>query len=120
MGLIPMATALAFLSACASTPDTDDPDPVHATPAQVEQGRQMAERMCGSCHAAGRRGSSPMRDAQPLRALSGDDPVSSLAEAFSEGIITGYSNMPEFTLDPEEITALLGYLDSIQTRRRSR
>jgi hypothetical protein len=58
-----------------------------------------------------------MREALPFRRLSERYPVDDLAEALAEGIVTGHPDMPEWVLDADEITELLGYIDSIQVRR---
>lgn len=108
------ALALQALAACATRAADVDPDRVEASPRQIELGRQMADRLCSACHATGKEGRSPQHDAPPLRTLSRSYPVSSLAEAFAEGILTGHSAMPEFALSQDEITALIGYLQSIQ------
>jgi mono/diheme cytochrome c family protein len=109
-----LAIAFQTLAACATGAEVSDPDRVEASPPQIEAGRVMANRLCSSCHAIGRKGRSPLPDAPPLRTLSQSYPVSSLAEALAEGILTGHSDMPEFTLSQEEITSLIGYLQSIQ------
>jgi mono/diheme cytochrome c family protein len=109
-----LAIVLQALAACATGADASDPDRVEASPRQIEQGRQMADRLCSACHATGKKGRSPQHDAPPLRTLSQSYPVSSLAEALAEGILTGHSAMPEFTLNQDEITSLIGYLQSIQ------
>jgi len=109
-----LAIALQALAACATGADTSDPDRVEASPQQIASGRLMAGRLCSSCHAVGKKDRSPLHDAPPLRTLSQSYPVSSLAEALAEGILTGHSDMPEFTLSQEEITSLIGYLQSIQ------
>jgi hypothetical protein len=32
----------------------------------------------------------------------------------AEGIVSGHPDMPEFVFQPDEITAILGYLDSLK------
>jgi hypothetical protein len=41
-------------------------------------------------------------------------PVEYLAEALAEGIVSGHPDMPEFVFQPDEINAILAYLDSLK------
>jgi cytochrome c len=79
-----------------------------------ERGRAIAESKCARCHAIGESGVSPLGLAPPFRELHLRYPIASLAEALAEGIITGHSMMPRFTFNPDEINALLTYLESLQ------
>jgi hypothetical protein len=56
-----------------------------------------------------------MRDAPPFTYLGRNYPISSLAEALAEGMITGHDGMPEWELAPAEIRGLLGYIQSVQS-----
>ncbi len=116
--------------ACSSPPDPADAQEaeaagqqgqpsvmMHATPEQIEHGRQIAQLKCASCHAVGAHGRSRSHDAPELRKLSERYPVTALEEAFAEGVMVGHSDMPEYRFSAEEIAALLGYLESIQVRR---
>ena len=76
-------------------------------------GQDIAQAHCGRCHATGRQGSSPLSKAPPFRTLIKRYPLNHLAEALAEGIMTGHPDMPEFTFEPDEIEALLDYIDSI-------
>ena len=77
-------------------------------------GRAMAQKLCARCHAIGPIGDSPLAEAPPFRTFSSKYPIDSLAEAFAEGIVVGHPDMPEYKFEPDEIDALLAYLDSIQ------
>jgi cytochrome c len=81
------------------------------------RGRAIAEAHCGRCHSIGPEGESPLPAAPPFRRLSSRYPVTALAEALAEGIVTGHSDMPEFTFEPREIEALLAYLESVQVSK---
>ncbi len=83
---------------------------------QVEEGQRIAERLCAGCHTISGQAPSPLA-AAPVFALIGRKyPVSHLAEALAEGIVTGHGpvRMPEFVFEPEEIDDLLAYLESVQ------
>lgn len=82
-----------------------------------ERGRAIAERQCARCHAIGREGASPLPPAVPFRELPKRYPVQQLGEAFAEGIVTGHPAMPEFKFSPQQIEALLAYLESLNSRQ---
>jgi len=65
-----------------------------ASPAELEAGQRMATEQCGTCHAIVRDTQSPMRYAPPFTYLGRNYPISSLAEALAEGMITGHDGMP--------------------------
>ncbi|MGR9105807.1 MAG: c-type cytochrome [Gammaproteobacteria bacterium] len=80
------------------------------------EGKALAQRNCASCHAIGSDDQSAHPGAPPFRTLSARYPVSDLQEALAEGIVTGHPDMPEFEFAPEEVDALISYLQSIQSR----
>lgn len=124
------AVAAFALSACAALepPHGDPPPPAPPTlapapegemthEALVARGRGVAEVFCVSCHAIGTTGESPLDAAPPFRTLAESYPVNALEEAFAEGVLVGHPAMPEFQFQPQDIDALVAYLQSIQTRR---
>ena len=121
--------ALALSACAAQEPPHGDPSPP-APPALapapegemthealVARGRGIAEVFCVSCHAIGPSGASPLDAAPPFRTLSESYPVTALEEAFAEGVLVGHPAMPEFQFQPQDIDALVAYLQTIQTRR---
>ncbi|MEZ5936798.1 MAG: cytochrome c [Hyphomonadaceae bacterium] len=122
-----IAFAGVLLAACACAPQqgaSPEPSPydtgpamMTATPEQIAQGSDIAHRLCAGCHAVEPDARSTHPEAPPLSRLSERYPVTMLEEALAEGILTGHPDMPVFKLSPEEIDALLGYLDSIQVKR---
>ena len=76
-------------------------------------GRRLVEANCAQCHAIGLEGASAHLDAPALRDLSGRYPIDALEEAFAEGIYVGHPDMPEFEATPEQIDAILAYIQSI-------
>jgi mono/diheme cytochrome c family protein len=95
---------LAVLSSVASAQD----------PELLARGRAIVEEHCARCHAVGEAGESPLTAAPPFRTLGQRYPVSDLEEALAEGIVTAHPDMPEFAFAPEDVTAILTYLDAIQ------
>jgi cytochrome c len=80
----------------------------------VEEGRALVEANCARCHALGRQGASPLAPAPPFRTLGRRYPISDLQEALGEGIMTAHPTMPEFAFQPNEIDAVIAYVQSIQ------
>ena len=96
------------LGACASTADPDG---------RLANGRRIAERDCGACHATGprpRAGASP--DAPPFARLSSRFEMDSVVRALSQGLLTNHPRMPVMRLDADELADLTAYLKSIQAK----
>lgn len=109
-----LVAALAWLGACANTPE---PPPAAPTAGNIAEGQRLAEINCASCHAIGTSGESPNPLSPPFRTFSRNYPVNRLEEAFAEGILVGHkgpAQMPEFVLTPEEIDDLIAYLKSFE------
>lgn len=97
---------LVLLGACSAETGSED--------GLREQGKAIAGDNCASCHAIDATSESPHADAPPFRTLSERYPVDSLQEALAEGIVVGHADMPEFRFEPDEIDALLAFMESIQ------
>ena len=80
----------------------------------IAMGHSFLAENCARCHAVEATGESPLAEAPPFRGLHKKYPVESLAEALAEGIVTGHADMPEFVLTPEEIGAVISYLQSLE------
>ncbi|ABI78797.1 cytochrome c family protein [Hyphomonas neptunium ATCC 15444] len=113
-GIAMLAGALACLPAC-SREAGDAPAPSASEPATLP-GEQIATDLCAGCHAVGLEGESPHTDAPPFRQLSEKYPVRYLEEALAEGISVGHEDMPEFTLEADQVEQLIVYLESIQAQ----
>lgn len=104
------ATALAYFWTCCLS------DSAFAqSTARFERGQTFVEKNCAECHSVTPTGSSRHGSAPPFRTLGTKYPIEHLAEALAEGIMVGHSNMPVFSLAPEEIANVLGYISSLQT-----
>ena len=86
----------------------------------VSEGHHLAVKRCGSCHATGKAGASPMRMAPPFRSLAYRYPVEQLDEALAEGIVAGHPDMPSDPWEPADIERFIAYLNSIGPRSTSR
>jgi mono/diheme cytochrome c family protein len=112
MRLFLSAVTAALASACAAAPDqAEQLDP------QTAEGRFLVQLHCGDCHAWRDNDASRHAEAPALRTLSQNYPVSSLAEALAEGIMVGHPDMPEFRFRPEDVSAVIAWLEHIQEPR---
>ena len=106
MRLLALSISVLLLGACTT---------IHlGAGTDVPRGHEIAQANCSSCHAIGRTGDSPYPEAPPFRALSRNYRVDSLEEALAEGISVGHPAMPEFQFEPNDVHALVAYLQSIQ------
>ena len=78
------------------------------------KGEALVKENCARCHAIGKEGDSPHKDAPPFRTLSQKYPVADLAESLAEGIVSGHPDMPIFVFSPLDVEAIIEYLESIQ------
>ncbi len=90
--------------------------PLFAQDADLKRGEELLQTNCARCHAIGRTGASPSKDAPPFRTLGQRYPIDSLEEALGEGIMTGHPDMPEMSFDADDVGAIIAYLKSIQQR----
>ena len=80
----------------------------------ISRGQAFARTNCASCHAIGRTGESPLRQAPPFRTLHRHYPVEDIAESLAEGIVTAHPGMPQFQLEMGEIGDLIAYLKPLE------
>lgn len=109
-----MVLAVVALGACESK-DTGNAAPTLQVTESRNAGKVIAESLCAACHAVAHTDASPHAEAPPLRHLGRKYPVRHLEEALAEGIFVGHPDMPAFQLQPDDINALLHYLESVQT-----
>jgi mono/diheme cytochrome c family protein len=117
-----MAAIAAYLE-WAAKQDQGAADPVSprsapATPSEaaLARGETIVAAACADCHAIAGTGPSPVADAPPFSTLSQNYPVHYLEEALAEGIVVNHPevDMPEFVFQPDEITAIIAFLESVQ------
>ena len=91
--------------------------PAHAAEDDLAaRGEALVKENCARCHAIGKEGDSPHKEAPPFRTLSAKYPVSDLAESLAEGIVSGHPDMPIFVFSPQDVAAIIDYLESIQEK----
>jgi mono/diheme cytochrome c family protein len=79
-----------------------------------QRGQTFVSTHCAMCHSIAKVGISPLKEAPPFRTLHTRYPVESLQESLAEGIMTGHPAMPQFRLDPGQISDVLSYLKSLE------
>ena len=100
-GLVVLATAAGVTATAAMDP-------------KEQRGLTFAQTNCAMCHAIGRHGSSPLAEAPPFRTLHERYPVEDLEEPLAEGIMTGHPTMPQWQLDPGQISDLIAYMKTLE------
>jgi cytochrome c len=106
MRLVPITRAAALVLASIG--------PAAAAGGDIKRGEMLVTRDCGRCHAVGRSGDSPRKEAPPFRTLGKRYPIESLEEALGEGIMSGHPDMPEFSYEADDVGGIIAYLKSIQ------
>lgn len=86
---------------------------------QADLGRDLAQKLCATCHAIGAAERSPNAMAPAFRRIDQRIDLDEMAEKLREGIIGGHPEMPVFKLTPPEARALTAYLRSIQSDRKN-
>ena len=82
----------------------------------IDKGEVLVKENCSRCHAIGKEGDSPHKEAPLFRTLSAKYPIDDLAESLAEGIVSGHPDMPIFVFNPHDVEAIIEYLQSIQAQ----
>jgi cytochrome c len=80
----------------------------------VTRGFELLKANCSSCHSIGMDGDSPHEEAPPFRVVMKSYAAESLSEALAEGLVTGHPDMPEFVFPPEDVGAIVSYLQTLE------
>ena len=87
----------------------------HARAHEQRDGKEILQQLCARCHAVGRTGSSPNRQAPPFRSFSETKLYDS---DFLQRLQDGYSSihpfMPTFRFNREDAEEVVRYMKSIQ------
>ena len=102
------AAALLSLAVSLGAADAQPLDP------SAQRGLNFVRTNCARCHSIDKVTASPLAVAPPFRDLHKRYPVENLEEALGEGIVTSHPTMPEFRLDPGQITDLIGFFKSLE------
>jgi cytochrome c len=104
-----IGTVIVFLSAAPQAVRSEE----GFSPAE-QRGLVFVRTNCSRCHSVDKVSRSPLPMAPPFRTLHERYPVENLEEPLAEGIITGHPSMPEFRLDPGQITDVISYLKTLE------
>lgn len=85
----------------------------------AERGKTFARTNCSQCHSIDRFTPSSLAIAPPFRLLHLRYPVESLEESLAEGIVTGHPSMPEFQLDPGQVSDFIKFLKSLERIKKA-
>ncbi len=105
------------LAGCGSQDDRTENQPDTFELSQfemIENGREIVETQCATCHATGTDDESPRPDAPPLRIVLANYAPEALADDFRELVHVGHPDMPDFDFGPIGTDHVLAYLVSIQ------
>jgi mono/diheme cytochrome c family protein len=102
------------ISACGGQPNQPTEEQPAADARAPLSGLRIAQAHSAACHSIGTTGSSPHSEALEFRKFSQYYPVRELEEALAEGIYVGHPDMPVFRFEPDEVEALIDYIQSIQ------
>lgn len=85
--------------------------------AMVKQGRVLAERYCGWCHAVGAEGASANAKAPPFRDLYRRHPLLTLRQPMTRGIAAPHDEMPRLPLSVAEVDRIVAYVSSLEQQQ---
>ncbi|PZF76327.1 hypothetical protein DK847_14170 [Aestuariivirga litoralis] len=86
-----------------------------ADESQAARGFDLLRSNCARCHAIDAESTSPNAKAPPFREVVKRIDPDALQEALAEGIVTGHNDMPEFEFEPDDVTAIIAYLDTLKS-----
>ena len=89
-----------------------------ATSSQLRsRGKALLQENCGRCHAIGAVGSSPLRQAPPMRNIYARFAPLELQAELREGMVYRHRAMPQIDFSDEDVDAILAYLYALAVRK---
>ena len=82
----------------------------------VRQGKQVAEKSCGGCHAVGAKDVSQNKNATEFRNLHQRHPNLTLRAPIERAVAVTHDAMPPLNLSAGDIEAIIAYIDSFVKR----
>jgi tetratricopeptide (TPR) repeat protein len=79
----------------------------------VREGKALAEKRCGSCHAVEAKGASPDKSAPEFLKLSLRHPLFALRTPITQSIHAAHDQMPNFKSSDDEIDMIVAYINSL-------
>ena len=80
------------------------------------KGKTLLQTNCGRCHAVGAVGSSPLRQAPPMRTIYARFAPRELQAELREGMVSKHRAMPQIDFSDEDVDAILAYLYALAVR----
>ena len=78
------------------------------------EGYDLLQVNCARCHAIEAAGTSPEPKAPPFRDIVKKYDPTALEEALAEGIVTGHDKMPQFAFEPQQVSGIIAYLETLK------
>ena len=89
-----------------------------ATSGQLRsRGKALLQEKCGSCHATGAAGTSPLKQAPPMRSIYNRFAPRELQAELREGMVSRHREMPQIDFSDEDVDAILAYLYALSVRK---
>ena len=89
-----------------------------ATSSQLRsRGKALLQENCGRCHAIGAVGSSPLKEAPPMRTVYARFDPRELQAELTEGMVSRHRAMPQIEFSDEDVDAILAYLYALAVRK---
>ena len=89
-----------------------------ATSSQLRsKGKALLQDKCGSCHAIGAVGASPLKTATPMRHIYAKFAPRELQAELTEGMVSRHREMPQIEFSDEDVDAIMAYLYALAVRK---
>ena len=89
-----------------------------ATSSQLRsRGKALLQENCGRCHAIGAVGSSPLKEAPPMRTVYARFDPRELQAELTEGMVSRHRAMPQIDFSDEDTDAILAYLYALAVKK---
>lgn len=89
-----------------------------ATSSQLRsRGKALLQENCGRCHAIGAVGSSPLKEAPPMRTVYARFDPRELQAELTEGMVSRHRAMPQIEFSDEDVDAILAYLYALAVKK---
>ena len=89
-----------------------------ATSSQLRsRGKALLQENCGRCHAIGAVGSSPLKEAPPMRTVYARFDPRELQAELTEGMVSRHRAMPQIEFSDEDVDAILAYLYALEVKK---
>jgi len=87
----------------------------YARAEEQRNGKEMLQKLCARCHAVGKTGASPNRQAPPFRSFSETKLYDSdFMQRLQDGLTSIHPFMPTFRFNRDNAAEVLDYIKSIQ------